>query len=94
MNPVLRIGVALLLTAGFRGMICPTAGAEVPDRINIQGRLTDSLGAVVADRDYSVTFSIYADSSGESAIWSSGARTVTVTGGLFNYCMSSNKVDN
>jgi len=62
--------------------------AAVPQLINYQGYLTDSVGDPVADNTYSVIFSIYNISSGGSATWSC-TTNVTTTDGAFEYILGS-----
>jgi len=57
---VVVLSLALLSTAAL---------AEVPGQMNYQGTLTDSNGVAVDDI-VSMTFRIYADSTGGSALWS------------------------
>jgi len=57
-----------------------TAAAGVPKLINYQGRLTNSLGNPVNDSTYSVTFSIYAQLSGGSNLWSETQGVLTNDG--------------
>jgi hypothetical protein len=61
------------------------SGAEIPQTISYQGRLTDTLGIVVTDDDYSMVFSIFNTELGDDTIWSSGVRVVNVKAGLFTY---------
>jgi hypothetical protein len=63
-----------------------TSYAEVPNYINYQGRLNDSLGNPVAEGQYTVTFKIWTDSVGEISYpaWIGAPQTVDVVGGLFN----------
>ncbi len=63
--------------------------AAVPTMISYQGRLTDAAGDPVADGNYQITFSIYSVLSGGTAMWTSGAQTVAVAEGLFNYNLGS-----
>jgi len=64
--------------------VTSSAGAaDVPQLINVQGKLTDAVGDPVADGPHSVTFSIYDVASGGTALWSE-PRTVQTTDGLFN----------
>ncbi len=74
------LGVAASVTVLF---------AAVPTMISYQGRLTDSAGNLVADGTYQLTFSIYNALSGGTAMWTSGAQTVAVAEGLFNYNLGS-----
>jgi hypothetical protein len=58
------------------------AGAEVPQVINYQGRLTTAAGAPVTDGDYAVRFAIYDDSLAGTALWAETLQVAT-TEGLF-----------
>ena len=71
-------------------MVC-LAGVfgATPGTISYQGRLTDDSGQPVADGDYQVTFNIYSLSSGGDTLWTSGARTINLANGLFNYLLGS-----
>lgn len=78
------------------GLLCLLAighsHAAVPGRMNYQGKLTDSLGNLVADGSYDMIFSICDASSGGTAEWSeewkdSGA--IAVTGGLFSVLLGA-----
>ncbi len=59
--------------------------ADIPQVINYQGRLCDSLNIPVSDGAYSLSFKMYADPSGISEVWSCDEQTVVVTDGLFTY---------
>ncbi len=69
-------------------LICVYSYADVPKMINFQGRLTDASGKFVADGNYSLTFKIYADSTGGSSKWSE-TKSVAVSKGLFNAILGS-----
>ena len=56
---------------------------EVPGLITYQGTLTDPGGAAL-DTTLSMTFGIYADSTGGVAIWTESQPAVVVSGGIFN----------
>jgi len=71
---VVVLSLALLSTAAL---------AEVPGQMNYQGTLTDSNGVAVDDI-VSMTFRIYADSTGGSALWSETQSSVEVSDGIFN----------
>ncbi len=58
------------------------AAAQVPEKINYQGYLTDDMGTPVPDADYSITFSLYDDSS--ALLWREIQTTVMVSDGVFN----------
>jgi hypothetical protein len=77
MKRVLTIAVSLV----FLTVALPTL-AGVPAQLNYQGRLTDDLGASVADGSYNISFSIYDVAVGGSALWTE-AQLVTVSDGLF-----------
>lgn len=62
--------------------------ADVPRMINYQGRLTDNLGNAL-DTVVSMTFTIYDDLTGVTALWTEGNPSVTVAGGLFNVLLGS-----
>ena len=62
--------------------------AEVPNLMNYQGFLTDSVGDTVPDGNYSVTFRIYDDSIVGISLWEEG-RLITVQGGLFSVLLGS-----
>ncbi len=69
-------------------LICVYSFADVPKMINFQGRLTDASGKFVSDGNYSLTFKIYADSTGGSSKWSE-TQSVAVSKGLFNTILGS-----
>jgi len=58
--------------------------AEIPQVLNYQGKVTDTGGVPVADGDYSMTFTIYDAEVSGTSLWSSGAMTVSVSGGVFS----------
>ena len=61
-------------------LIVTGAFADVPSQINYQGTLTDSAGDPITGI-YSMTFSLYADSTGGSSLWSETHTSVEVTNG-------------
>ena len=75
----LTCSLALLCLA----VVSVTIAADVPQLINVQGKLTDAVGDPVADGPYSVLFSIYNVATGGSDLWQE-TRTVTVSDGLFS----------
>jgi hypothetical protein len=84
-RPTLIIMLATLLFVA-------AVSADVPHLISYQGRLMDSDGSSVADGDYNLTFQIFEHNPpllGETALWSSGVQSVTVTDGLFTYYLGS-----
>lgn len=80
---------ALLLGVLVWLLVCVLASADVPRLINFQGRLTDATGKFVTDGNYSLTFRIYADSTGGSSKWSE-TQSVAVSKGLLNVILGSN----
>jgi len=65
-----------------------TIAADVPQLINVQGKLTDAVGDPVADGSYSVVFSIYDVSTGGSVLWQE-TQSVDITDGLFSVELGS-----
>ena len=71
--------LAVLVVASF----VVSASSAVPHSISYQGVLTDGAGTPVADGTYNITFNLYHQESGGSAIWTQTS-PVSVTGGIFN----------
>jgi hypothetical protein len=75
----LPILLALLVLA-----IPLTSGvADVPEFMNYQGLLRDSIGSPVTDGSYTLTFRLYDVETGGTALWTEG-QTVDVAGGILN----------
>ena len=81
MNVLRAFVLALVLLAGF------SAKADIPRLISFQGHLADPGGAPVTG-SVQILFSLYAASSGGSALWSED-RTVNVANGLYNVALGS-----
>ncbi len=65
-----------------------TAVAQGPPMLlSHQGRLTSSGGTPVPDGTYTMTFSLYDSPIAGTPLWSSSARQVTVTDGLYTYVL-------
>jgi len=64
------------------------AYAEVPRMINYQGKITTPQGALISDT-FSMVFSIYADSTGGTALWSETQSSVKVEFGVFSVLLGS-----
>lgn len=64
------------------------AYAEVPKMINYQGKLTTPQGALFNDT-LAMTFSIYADSTGGTALWTETQTSVKVEYGVFSVLLGS-----
>ncbi len=79
---LIQVVTALILAAAIT--------AEVPQMINYQGGITDSDGEALSDTTLNITFSIYSDTTGGTALWSSGAQSLQVTNGSFDYQLGSN----
>ncbi len=63
------------------------SNADVPNRFNYQGRLTDAMGMALPDGPKGIRFIIYDDpisSNPANILWDSGPTTVTTTDGLFS----------
>ncbi len=82
-NRYLLSVITITCILGLSTILAATAGAEVPELINYQGRLTDALGSPL-DTTVSMTFTIYDDSLEGEELWSETKLSVTVTDGLFN----------
>lgn len=71
-------------------MVVGLAGAEIPQIINYQGRVTDSDSNALPDNTYQVVFTIYNSADAATGVWSSGVQDVLIINGLFNYQLGSN----
>ena len=78
-----RILILLLVAAGLHSTIAAT-----PQLLNYQGRLTDAAGEPV-DGTVDLVFTIYADQSGTTALWTETHAAVDVTDGLFSVLLGS-----
>lgn len=65
--------------------------ADIPQVINYQGRLTDSIGLPVPDGRHEVQFKIWTTLEGPGfVLWDSGPQNVDTKNGLFTYLLGSN----
>ena len=64
-------------------LITTTVLAQIPRTLSYQGILTDPAGNPKQDGNYNITFSLYEQSTGGTAIWSE-AKSLAVTKGLFS----------
>ncbi len=83
---------ACLLVLIFFSLLPTQAEAVINQKINYQGKLTDSSGVAVTDGSYNIVFNLYTQASGGSSIWTetlSGANAVTVTDGLFSVLLGN-----
>jgi len=62
--------------------VAMVSGANIPQLINFQGRLTDAVGQAVADNTYSVTFRLFDNGVGGTLLWQE-TQDVTTADGLF-----------
>ena len=83
---VITIITSSIITWGFLGV--PQVQAVPNQQINYQGKMTDNLGAPLADGDYTFIFSLYTTSTGGSNVWTE-TRTVTLTNGLFSVMLGA-----
>ncbi len=65
------------------------AMAQIPKTISYQGVLTDLEGNPVADGTYSLTFRLYEEAEGGTAVWEETHASVTVTDGVFGVLLGS-----
>lgn len=83
---------ALLLTAALTSettTMLAQSSADVPRTISYQGLLTSHDGTPLADGNYDVTVTIYADARGSRSVWSQTIPT-SVRGGVFNIYLGEN----
>lgn len=66
---------------------CPSAWAEIPERIGFQGLIENSLGEPLTG-DYSMTFALYDSEAGENALWQE-TQTVRVEDGIYSVMLGS-----
>lgn len=84
LKKVLRVAVSICLVV----LAVSSTNAEVPSLVNYQGRLTDLDGSPL-DTTVAITFFLYGDSSGGSALWSETHPDVVTTDGLFSVLLGS-----
>ena len=77
-----------LMVAGLMLVLFSYSSAQVPQMINYQGKLTDSLGAPVNDT-IQMVFSIYAEEAGINLLWADTQTTVIIDKGVFNVLLGS-----
>ncbi|HVZ41926.1 MAG TPA: hypothetical protein VHI13_21775, partial [Candidatus Kapabacteria bacterium] len=58
--------------------------AQLPQQISYQGLVTNAAGQAVSDGPYSMTFRLYEQPSGGTAIWTETQSSVQISRGLFN----------
>jgi len=77
-----RLAIALITIALLLSLLPPPSHADIPQKINYQGYLTDPQGTPIDDT-VGIVFSIYSDSSGGAALWTE-THTVEVADGVFS----------
>jgi hypothetical protein len=80
--------ITCVICALIIGGTAHPASAQIPQTMSYQGVLTDGAGTPEPDGSYNITFSLYAASSGGSAIWTE-TQSVQVTGGIFSVILGS-----
>jgi len=78
----------LFLVISFGLLVVQLFGQAIPREISYQGVLNDAAGYTVADGVYSITFRLYSEASGGTALWSE-QQSVTVEKGLFSVYLGS-----
>lgn len=73
------LGLALCALTLWAG---PGYAQSFPNKINFQGRITDSAGSLI-NTPQNLTFKIYGAATGGSAVWTETQTGVTVSSGLF-----------
>ncbi|GAB4328988.1 MAG: hypothetical protein Kow0074_25230 [Candidatus Zixiibacteriota bacterium] len=58
----------------------PVSAGDVPQLMNFQGRLDDTMGAPVPDSTYSITFRIYDDPTAGAVLWQETQNATTFNG--------------
>ena len=83
----------IIIAIAFAVLFCfSNSWADVPQLINFQGHLTDSLGALVPDSTYQIVFTIYESEAAPAGMWYSGIQDILVINGIFNYQLGSTNV--
>ena len=78
----------LNFTVLFSVLIVSLAFAQIPQTMSYQGVLTGADGNPVADGSVSLTFKLYANATGGTALWEE-TQQVTTANGLFNAILGS-----
>lgn len=88
---MLRFGICVIVIVF--GATCEAARSQTPGEIGHQGILTDSLGNPIVEGTFQVTFSLYDQASGGTALWSE-EQPVSVEEGLFTVLLGAvNPID-
>ena len=84
----LSLLVVFALVIGNWSLGTESCFADVPGKINYQGKLTDASGQLI-DGTHSMSFTLFTEASGGGSVWTETHGTVTVTNGLFNVMLGS-----
>lgn len=71
-------------------LITQSAVADIPETINLQGRLTDTAGNAVTDGTYGVTFTLHYQETGNTPTGWSEVQNISTQRGYFNVALGSN----
>jgi len=77
-----------LLTLGSTAFAQTSQHADVPKTISYQGILSSNIGTTTIDGTYPITVTLYADSHGNSPIWT-GTYSTTLHDGVFDISLGS-----
>ena len=80
--PLARSAAVVALT-----LLCGPALAAVPATVSIEGRLTTTTGAPIADGDYALTFRLYTNANAQQALWTEKAGKIAVKGAVFRHAL-------
>ena len=83
MNSIIRFWTVLLVLA-----LCAECVASVPGMMSYQGKLTGDTGQPLIDGTYPMIFSLYAQETVGTALWTE-SRSVQVAGGVFSVLLGS-----
>ncbi len=86
--PKAQVLVGLVLVAGLASSLILTSSSRaassfIPRLVSYQGLLTDDLGNLVADANYSIRFRIYTKVTGGALLWDE-TQIVATSGGIFD----------
>ncbi len=87
-----RRSITVVLTLTFIMVMAIMVNAQV--LINYQGRLTGLDGEPVANDNYTITFSLWDDSTGGSQLWTETHSSVYTNGGMFTVVLGSDSTLN
>ncbi len=85
---MLNMKITLVTVLALLASIAVTTAA-VPPMINYQGKLMQPSGVPVPDGEYKMTFAIYGQPAGSTALWSEVNEHVQIKGGLYSVLLGS-----